>query len=134
MGRVVTKTRGRAASVLVAALQAACLALPALAFADPDPAAPAAGPPDPAPQTWAVHIQSTFVTQGNAGFRAPFQGPNSLASDANGRETADVTLYLGYRPWAGAEIWINPEVDQGFGLSDSFGVAGFPSGEAFKLG
>jgi len=33
-----------------------------------------------------------------------------------------------------AEIWINPEVDQGFGLSNTFGVAGYPSGEAFKLG
>ena len=36
--------------------------------------------------------------------------------------------------WAGGEIWFNPEVDQGFGLSNTFGVAGFPSGEAYKLG
>jgi high affinity Mn2+ porin len=32
------------------------------------------------------------------------------------------------------EIWINPEADQGFGLSNSFGVAGYLSGEAYKLG
>ncbi len=38
------------------------------------------------------------------------------------------------RPWQGAEIWINPEADQGFGLSNSFGVAGYVSGEAYKLG
>src|ERR1700679_291400 len=94
----------------------------------PDPA------PDPAPQTWAIHVQGTFVAQGNAGFRAPSQGPNSLASDANGRETTDITLFLGYRPWAGAEIWINPEIDQGFGLSNTLGLAGFPSGEAYKVG
>jgi len=49
-------------------------------------------------------------------------------------ETIDATLYGGIRPWPGAEIWINPEVDQGFGLSDTFGVAGYPSGEAYKLG
>ena len=33
-----------------------------------------------------------------------------------------------------AEIWINPEIDQGFGLSGTFGVAGFPSAEAYKVG
>ncbi len=29
--------------------------------------------------------------------------------------------------------WINPEVDQGFGLSATLGVAGFPSAEASRL-
>jgi len=29
---------------------------------------------------------------------------------------------------------VNPEVDQGFGLSNTLGVAGFPSGEAYKVG
>jgi high affinity Mn2+ porin len=33
-----------------------------------------------------------------------------------------------------AELWINPELDQGFGLDDTVGVAGFPSGEAYKVG
>ena len=28
----------------------------------------------------------------------------------------------------------NPEIDQGFGLSGTLGVAGFTSGEAYKLG
>src|ERR1700731_324185 len=67
-------------------------------------------------------------------FRSPYQGLHSLRPGANGRETVDVTLYAGFHPWPGAEIWINPEVDQGFGLSDTFGVAGYPSGEAYKLG
>ncbi|SEO08815.1 high affinity Mn2+ porin [Rhodopseudomonas pseudopalustris] len=31
-------------------------------------------------------------------------------------------------------MWINPEIDQGFGLSSTLGVAGFPSGEAYKVG
>ena len=120
-------------SALAVLLPAACLAMPAVAAADPDPAPPATTP-DAAPQTWAVHVQSTLTFQGNAGFHAPYQGQNSLQSDANGRETADVTLYLGYRPWRGAEIWINPEIDQGFGLSDTEGVAGFPNGEGSKVG
>jgi high affinity Mn2+ porin len=29
---------------------------------------------------------------------------------------------------------MHPEVDQGFGLRDTFGVAGYPSGEAYELG
>ena len=80
-----------------------------------------------------VHGQATLVSQYAAPFRAPYAGQNSLASNS-GRETFDVDLYLGYRPWQGAEIWINPEVDQGFGLSGTFGVAGFPSAEAYKVG
>src|SRR5262249_7948127 len=36
--------------------------------------------------------------------------------------------------WHGAEFWVNPEIDQGFGLSDTHGVAGFPSAEAYKVG
>ena len=43
-------------------------------------------------------------------------------------------MYFGFRPWNGAEIWIDPEIDQGFGLSGTFGVAGFPSAEAYKVG
>ena len=32
------------------------------------------------------------------------------------------------------KIWIDPEIDQGFGLSNTLGVVGFPSGEAYKVG
>jgi high affinity Mn2+ porin len=45
-----------------------------------------------------------------------------------------VTLFLGVRPWRGAELWINPEMDQGFGLDNTLGLAGFSSGEAYKVG
>jgi high affinity Mn2+ porin len=86
------------------------------------------------PETWAIHGQTTFTPMFQPAFRSPYQGPLSLQPDANGRETTDVTLYLGFRPWQGAEIWINPEMDQGFGLSNTVGVAGFVSGEAYKVG
>jgi high affinity Mn2+ porin len=36
--------------------------------------------------------------------------------------------------WQGAEFWINPEIDQGFGVGNTHGAAGFPSGESYKLG
>jgi high affinity Mn2+ porin len=37
-------------------------------------------------------------------------------------------------PLAGSRDLDQPEVDQGFGLGNSFGVAGYVSGEAYKLG
>jgi high affinity Mn2+ porin len=80
-----------------------------------------------------IHGQTTFVSQYALPFRAPYSGQNSLAPNA-GRETLDVDLYLGFRPWKGAEIWIDPEIDQGFGLSGTFGLAGFSSAEAYKVG
>ena len=46
----------------------------------------------------------------------------------------DATLYTGLRLWRGAELWINPEINEGFGLSTTLGVAGYPSGEAYKVG
>lgn len=85
-------------------------------------------------QNLAVHVQSTFVLQANARFRSPYQGPNSLDPKPHAKETFDLTAYLGLRPWEGAEIWVNPEIDQGFGLSNTLGAAGFPSGEAYKVG
>ncbi len=88
----------------------------------------------PAPQTWAVHGQMTNVTQWHGRFRSRYSGKNSLQADGRTEETTDITLYGGARLWNGAELWLNPEVDQGFGLDDTVGVAGFPSGEAYKIG
>jgi high affinity Mn2+ porin len=84
-------------------------------------------------ENFSLHAQTTFTSQYAVPFHAPFRGQNSLDSNA-GRETWDVTAFLGMRLWPGAELWINPEIDQGFGLSGTFGVAGFPSGEAYKVG
>jgi len=85
-------------------------------------------------EDWAIHAQGTLTWQLQPAFRAPYTGPQSLNPANNGRETVDATLYAGFRPWRGGEIWLNPEVDQGFGLSNTFGVAGYPSGEAYKRG
>jgi high affinity Mn2+ porin len=82
---------------------------------------------------FAVHGQATFLEQYAAPFHSPFTGPNSLIPN-EGRETFDATAFIGWRLWQGAELWVNPEIDQGFGLSGTFGVAGFPSGEAYKVG
>ncbi len=88
----------------------------------------------PTAERWAVHGQITHVTQGHRRFHAAYSGTNSLDSAGQTKETTDATIYAGVRPWRGAELWLNPELDQGFGLSNTVGVAGFPSGEAYKIG
>ena len=99
----------------------------------------AAGAPVPPPNSgspgerFAMHGQLTYVEQETDSFKAPYAGPNSL-SPRQGKETADVTLFLGTQLWSGAEAWLAPEIDQGFGLNNTLGVAGFPSGEAYKVG
>jgi high affinity Mn2+ porin len=88
----------------------------------------------PIPETWAVHWQFTNVTQRHSRFTSPYSGQNSLEANGRTEQTTDVTLYAGKRLWRGAELWLNPEIDQGFGLSNTIGMAGFPSGEAYKIG
>jgi high affinity Mn2+ porin len=117
----------------------AALAFPwaAAAQSSPTPAAPTqqAAPADAnLPQTWAIYGQATFTDQYHPAFRSEIQGKNSLDPGSRGDETFDATLYAGVRPWDGAEIWINPEIDQGFGLSDTLGIAAFTSSEAYKVG
>ena len=85
-------------------------------------------------ETYSFHAQFTTVTQYHPSFNSPYRGPNSLDPGNRGDETVDLTLFLGARVWQGGEVYANPEVDQGFGLSDTLGVAGFPSGEAYKVG
>jgi high affinity Mn2+ porin len=92
------------------------------------------GPATPAQDNLSFHGQTTFVWQGYPAFRSPYEGANSLPGGGEGRETFDTTLFAGARLWQGAELWIDPEIDQGRGLADTHGVAGFTSGESYKLG
>ncbi len=114
-----------------------CRAAPALGQAAPaaESSTAVSAPADlPAEQDWAIHGQTTFTEQYHPAFTSPYRGGNSLDPGSRGDETFDVTLYGGLRSWQGGEIWINPEVDQGFGLSDTVGIAGFSSAEAYKVG
>lgn len=89
-----------------------------------------------APEDWSVHAQSTFIEQGNLRFHSPYRGQNSLDPAPRGRESWTGTLFLGRRlPWdSTGALYFDPEFNQGFGLSHTEGVAGFPNGEAQKGG
>jgi high affinity Mn2+ porin len=121
---------------LVLSLAALSLAVAAAAAEPPEGASSASQSRggDESEQAWAAFGQLTNVTQRNNVFRSPYSGANSLDPNGGTEETTDATLYLGRRLWRGAEVWINPEIDQGFGLSGTLGAGGFPSGEAYKIG
>jgi high affinity Mn2+ porin len=109
----------------------------ALNYRFDDPSTPAAFAPSHFTQNadiFAVHGQATYVQQSYPAFRSPYQGTNSLSGGGQSRETFDFTLSTGIKLWQGAEFWANPEIDQGFGLNNTHGVAGFPSAESYKLG
>ncbi len=118
-----------AAALMLGGLSLVC-ALPCTAVEQDSPVG--ARTPD-IEQRFAVHVQATYGRQWTGGFPAPYAGTNSL-SPSSSSATTDVTLFLGARLWRGAEIWLTPEIDQGFGLDDTVGVAGFPSGLAYKVG
>jgi high affinity Mn2+ porin len=86
-----------------------------------------------------IHAQTTWTWQGYPAFKNPpgstLPGTLGFPGGGEGREIGEATLYAGYRlPWKGAELWINPEIDQGLGLGNSIGVSAFPNGESFKIG
>jgi high affinity Mn2+ porin len=83
---------------------------------------------------WNVHGQLTYIEQGYPSFRSPYQGQNSLSGASQIKNTTSATAFVGFRPWDGTEFYLNPELMQGSGLSDTFGLAGFPNGEAQKSG
>jgi high affinity Mn2+ porin len=99
----------------------------------PGTGAPApTSPADPESDRWEIHGQSTFIAQGYPAFHAPYSGPNSLTPAPQLQQTWTNSLFLNARLWDGGEVYYNPELLQGFGLSGTVGAGGFPNGEAQK--
>ena len=85
-----------------------------------------------AQDNWNIHGQFTFVEQGYPSFNSPYEGTNSLSGASQAQNTVSSTAFVGVRAWSGTEIYIDPEITQGFGLSQTRGVAAFPNFEAQK--
>jgi high affinity Mn2+ porin len=83
---------------------------------------------------FSIHAQSTVIGQGNVPFPAAYSGAHSLFSGYQVVDTVSVTGFLGYKAPFGTEFYFNPEPFQGFGLSGTTGIAGFPNIEAQKAG
>lgn len=78
---------------------------------------------------FAAFGQATFVWQYKPAFAARYSGPNSLSTQAEHSHSATVTGFLGWRPWSGGELFLNPEAARGLALSRLSGVGGFTNGE-----
>jgi len=89
---------------------------------------------DPAAQAWNWHVQSTVVGQGHLSFPAEYTGRNSLTPGAQVRDTISVDAFGGLRTWQGGDFFVDLLMWQGYGLSNTLGVAAFPNAEAFRVG
>jgi len=85
-------------------------------------------------QPFSFHFQQTIITQYKPAFGAPYSGQNSLSPLTETQSSITTTFYGAARLWKGAEVYFNPELSGGAGLSKTLGVAGFPNGETFRVG
>jgi len=116
----------RRTAFAAAALLAIASVVPAMADDEPAPAAE--------PEAYSLHIQGTYTTQGHPKFSSAIaDGAQSMKAQRQMAETGDITLFAGLRI-GGLEVYINPEMDQGFGPSGTYGVAAYTTGEAYKVG
>lgn len=80
-------------------------------------------------EPWNARFQATYVWQGKRPLRAAYSGPNSLTTDKESSYSFTATAMLGWRPWAGGELYFNPEAAQGVPLSGLMGLGGLTNGE-----
>lgn len=105
--------------------------LACLFFCEPLLAQDPASSPD---KTWDIHFQSTLIGQGALPFPAEYSGVNSLEPHGEVKDTFSFDAIGNVRLWHGGEFSADVLVWQGYGLSKTTGVAGFPNGEAYRLG
>ena len=86
----------------------------------------------PAPLPYLLGGQTTVVWQYHPAFRSPYQGPNSLRREAEDAVSHSYTLYTGVRlqPWL--DLYVDPEMIRGTGISSGIGLAGYTNGEVIR--
>ena len=84
-------------------------------------------------EIWSIHFQATTITQGHGYINSPYSGVNSLDPAQEIQTSFTSTLFLGRRLWNGGEIYVNPELSAGNGISSTHGIAGFPNGEGCRV-
>lgn len=85
-------------------------------------------------ESFNVHGQSTVVIQGHGAFPSPYAGENSFQDRKEVRTSFTGTLFLGWRPWRGGELYLDAEAAGGQGVSKVLGLAGAPNGETYRVG
>ncbi len=87
---------------------------------------------------FSAHAQATVVTQVHNVFPSPYIGPRSLLPSEPAANTMTGTVFFAARLCESerndTQIIFNPEVAGGSGFSGTDGIAGFPNGEATRVG
>src|SRR5579859_2162344 len=81
-----------------------------------------------------VHFQATVIDQGHERFHSTFAGVNSLAPDPESAVSVTSTLFLGARLRPGTEVYADPELAGGRGISGATGLGAVANGETFRVG
>lgn len=81
-----------------------------------------------------LHFQTTYIYQYKPAFNAAYSGDHSISKVEEKQNSLTATMYVGIRLWKGAEIYVNPEIAGGSGLTGAFGMAGSTNGETFRVG
>jgi high affinity Mn2+ porin len=84
-------------------------------------------------QQYNFHFQQTTIIQYHPSFSASYTGKNSLNPDAENATSLTSTFFFGLKIFNGTEIYLNPELSGGNGLSGTTGMAGFPNGEIYRV-
>lgn len=82
---------------------------------------------------WLAHGQGTYILQGHGAFPSPYEGADSLRPDREVQGSFSATLFLGWRPWNGLEVFVTPEILGGKGVSHVLGLADAPNGEIYRV-
>jgi high affinity Mn2+ porin len=69
--------------------------------------------------------QANIITQWHPAFRSPYQGPNSLSSEAQDASSRVLTLYTGLRISGTTEFLFDIQETGGHGIGEALGLAGF---------
>ena len=112
----------------------AALVMPCLVFAQDDTDAVHTTADSSKTSRINLHFQATYIYQYKPAFDAQCSGKNSLLPGEDKENSITSTLYLGARLWKGAELYINPEIAGGSGLSGAYGLAASTNGETFRVG
>jgi len=92
------------------------------------------GSEETAEEAFNVYGQVTVISQWHGEFRSPYVGPHSFLP-INALATSETaTLMMGLRLWDGGDVYFDPEIAGGRGLSDVFGIAAFPNGDITRVG
>lgn len=83
---------------------------------------------------FSYHFQTTIIDQHQLKFNALYTGPYSLQTSEPQRMSVTSTLFVGARLSKQTELYLNPELSGGNGLSSTRGIAGFPNGETYRIG